>query len=629
MCGICGFVTTKKIQSDILDRMNQSISHRGPDDRGKEIFEELGFCVGLGQVRLSIMDLSTRGHQPMFSHNRRYCIVYNGEIYNYKELNRLLKDDFHFYSTCDTETILAAYQKWGTKCVEYFNGMFAFVIYDKEKKTLFFARDRMGQKPLYYWKMKGQIVFASELKAIMEFPGFEKKINTNVLSSYFTNLYIAAPNTIFENVYKLEAGTCLLYSINEQSLTTEKYWDIWSVYKHEVKKTISTFYRSKMELKKKLQESIALRLCADVPVGVFLSGGYDSSLVAALAQEISDEPINTYCIGIEGQTDESVYAAQIAAHLGTRHTNYKITEADMLELVKTTPDYYDEPFADTSQIPSMLVSKLAKQDVTVILSGDGGDEFYGGYTGYIRIRRMQYLDILGGALYYFFKMPIIRKCDILSKLPYKVREIIKNRDPETKTQCGQGDMIERFHSLLKGAQVEEKFHVESQIPARRWDLKKMLLDMKYYITDDILQKVDRASMRYALEVRCPILDVNVIKLSFRIPHQFKIRGRQTKRILKELSYEYIPSGFLDRPKMGFGAPIDKWLRNPLKEDVIRVSRQEFLEEQGIFCPDKMQQFVDNYLRNGNGKPGSGEGYSYPIWAFYMFQLWWLKYCGSI
>ncbi|MCM1237469.1 MAG: asparagine synthase C-terminal domain-containing protein [Ruminococcus flavefaciens] len=243
----------------------------------------------------------------------------------------------------------------------------------------------------------------------------------------------------------------------------------------------------------------------------------------------------------------------------------------------------------------------------------------------MRARRMQYLDIPGWILYKLFKIPFFQKYDIVNKLPYRVREIIKNRDPEIKTQCGQGDMIERFHKLFLDEQAGEKFSVESQIPARRWDIKKMLLDMKYYIVDDILHKVDRASMRYALEVRCPMLDVNVITCSFHIPHKYKIYGRQTKKILRELDYEYIPRTLLDRPKMGFGAPVDQWLRGALKKDVIRVSRKDFLEKQGIFNPDNMRKFVDDYLLNGDGKLGEGKGYSYPVWAFYMFQLWWLKY----
>ena len=552
------------------------------------------------------------------------------KIYNYKEINELLKNDYNFSTTCDTETILAAYQKWGggAGCVKYFNGMFAFVIYDREEKTLFFARDRMGKKPLYYWKTEKQIVFSSELKAIMQFPEFDKKINTSILSSYLTNLYIAAPNTIFENVYKLEQGTWLLYSIENHSLITDQYWDIWKIYEKESKKTISSFRKAKVEFKKMMQDSIALRLQADVQVGVFLSGGYDSSLVAALAQEVSEEPIHTYCIGIDGQTDESVYAMQIAKYLGTKHTNYKITEEDMLELVKTTPDYFDEPFADTSQIPMMLVSKLARQDVTVILSGDGGDELFGGYIRYIRARKVQYLDFLGTLLYHILNLPIIRNKNVLRYIPYKAREIIKNRNPETKTQCGQEEMIERFHELLIDKQVEEKFPVESKIPVKRWDLKRMLLDLKFYLVDDILHKVDRASMRYALEVRCPLLDMNIIKYSFRLPYRYKIHRRKTKRIIKELCYEYIPSILLNRPKMGFGAPINLWLRNQLKEDIIHVSRADFLAEQGIFVADKMQEFVDYYLQYGDGKIGEGKGYSYPVWAFYMFQLWWLKYCDS-
>lgn len=624
MCGICGYIIKDSVDDSVLKSMNDCIAHRGPNDRGEEYFEQAGFSVGLGQVRLSILDLSPRGHQPMFSEDRRYCIVYNGEIYNYQELNTELKNDYNFSTTCDTETILAAYKKWGTDCVKHFNGMFSFAILDRVNDVIFFARDRMGKKPLYYWIKNDTFVFGSELKPIMKFPSFKEKIKTSILSAYLTNLYIAAPNTIFENVYKLESGSWMLYSLRNSSVKKNVYWDIWNVYKQESKRKIKNYSWAKEVLKQELKKAVKIRFRADVPIGVFLSGGYDSSLIAALAQSGASTPIHTYCIGMDGQTDETDFAEKIAKHLGTIHTNYRITEKDMLELVKSTPEFFDEPFADTSQIPMMLVAKHAKQDVTVVLSGDGGDEFFGGYGKYITVKRMQYLDLIGGLIYYLLRL--VRLNDsLIEKFPYRVREIIKNRNKEIKTQCGQGDMIRKIRGLLLSPQMEEKFLVESQIPAKSWDIKRMLLDMKYYIIDDILQKVDRATMRYALEVRCPILDVNVMRCSFRIPQRYKICKKRTKKILKDIVYDYIPKELLERPKMGFGAPVDKWLRTNLREEVIQVSREEFLERQGIFEPQKTQAFVDYYLENGDGKQGEGKGYSYPIWAFYMFQLWWLKY----
>ena len=377
MCGICGFVSKNTITLEALKKMNDTMYHRGPDDSGEEIYPMSGgYTGGLAQRRLSILDLSALGHQPMHSKDKRISVVYNGEIYNFQEIKEELRE-YSFCSTCDTEVILAAYLKWGIKCVDRFNGMFAIALLDRKTGALYLMRDRIGKKPLYYWLEDGNLVFASELKPIMECPAFTKRIRTEVVSRYLYHQYINAPDTIFENVYKLEPGAILQFSAGV--VKTWKYWDLKEVYQTCKSNPIKDYAQAKAELKELLNRSVSMRMIADVPLGTFLSGGYDSSLITAVAQSQSAQPIRTYSIGFnEEKFNEAKFAKEVARHLGTNHTELYIDEKEMFELVDSIPRYYDEPFADSSQIPTMLVSALARRDVTVVLSGDGGDEFFCG-----------------------------------------------------------------------------------------------------------------------------------------------------------------------------------------------------------------------------------------------------------
>ena len=598
--------------------------HRGPNDSGEEIYPAKGgYSVGLAQRRLSILDLSPMGHQPMHSPDKRISVVYNGEIYNFQELKEELAD-YPFCSTCDTEVIIAAYLKWGIDCVSRFNGMFAIALFDRETEEFYLVRDRIGKKPLYYRLEQGNLVFASELKPIMECPGFEKKIRTEVLSRYLYHQYINAPDTIFKNVSKLEPGSILRFS--QGNINTWKFWDIKEVYHRYKANPVENYAQAKQELKDLLNRSVSLRMISDVPLGTFLSGGYDSSLITAIAQSLSPQPVKTYSIGFnEEKYNEAKYAKEVAAHLGTNHTELYISEKEMFDLVDSIPQYYDEPFADSSQIPTMLVSALAKKDVTVVLSGDGGDEFFCGYNVYDKIGQAQKLDVLGAMTYGVCNLPGIRKLGILKKMPFSVQVISENRDKETKTQFGTSNYLETAYGMVKGEKIPILYRVEQAYREKNWQERRMLLDMDTYLPGDILCKVDRASMKYSLEARCPILDKDVMEYSYRLPHSFKYGGHVKKRILKDIAYDYIPKTLLDRPKVGFGVPLDKWLRGPLREQLLSMADRDLLIRQGIFDADYMCNMLDIYMKHGDAGPATGGNYSKLLWSYFVFQQWYRHY----
>ena len=621
--------------------MNDTMYHRGPDDSGVEIYDgSNGYSIGFAQRRLSIMDLSPLGHQPMHSENGRISVVYNGEIYNYRELKEELSD-YEFKSTCDTEAIIAAYLKWGIDMVDHIHGMFAIALYDRETSDIYLIRDRIGKKPLFYWFDGENLVFASELKPIMKCPGFKPEIRKQVISRYLLQQYIAAPDTIFTDVYKLEAGSYIKFS--EGKITKKKYWDIKEVYKEMSKNPVRSYAEAKEGLKERLKKSVASRMIADVPLGTFLSGGYDSSLITAIAQEHSDRPVKTFCIGFDvPRYNEAEYAKEIAKHLGTDHTELYISEKEMFELVSSIPQYYDEPFADNSEIPSMLVSKLAKQDVTVALSGDGGDEFFCGYNIYDNVRTAQLLDIPGAMVHSFSG---IKSGDgtLLDKMPFRVKVVANNRDPETKTQLVSEGYIRASHAFITGNEEMDVpisaaqylstdynlesnslpvlYPVESLYGVKDFQIRRMLLDMDTYLPEDILVKMDRASMKYSLEARCPIMDTDVMEYSFRIPHRFKYHKGDKKHILKDIAYDYIPKELLERPKTGFGVPMDEWLRGPLREQLLDYSSTSFLRKQDIFDVDYVSKFINDYVVKGDGGPATGANYSKIAWSFYIFQQW--------
>lgn len=630
MCGICGFVSKRNISEELLEKMNNTMVHRGPNDAGVQIFKTLqsDYNIGLAHRRLSIIDLSEKGHQPMWSSDGKTVIVFNGEIYNFKQLKEELPE-YEYKSDTDTEVILAAYQKWGSGFIKKIQGMFGIAIYDINAGILILARDHIGKKPLYYWQKDNEFYFSSELKPLMELPWFEKNINKAVLARYMFQLYINAPDTIFENVYKVEPGSTVTIQVGETLRTTnEKFWDVNSSFVIAYDNQIKSFDEAKSELKELLKESVRKRLVSDVPIGCLLSGGVDSSLVSAVAQEVCDGTLKTYTIGFgEKEYDEAIYARETAKYLGTNHKELYISKDDMIKQVESISKFYDEPFSDSSQIPSMLVSQLVKNDVTVCLTGDGGDELFGGYTFYDRVRLAEKLDKLGTFAYGVEKLPLIGS-RIGNLYPDKVRKIANNRNPETKTQMNPDVLMNNAYRMIKmdrDKQTNCQYPWESRYVADDWVTKNMLLHLETLLPGDMLCKVDRASMKYSVEMRSPLLDINIVEYSLRIPQKYKYADGVKKYILKEITYDYIPKEMLDRPKTGFSVPLVKWMRGSLKAEISAYADTDFLDRQGIFEPEFVNMFVNSYLDNRLEKHLQDSNNEKIIWSFYVFQQWYQMY----
>lgn len=598
--------------------------HRGPDDHGEEIFDCMKgtYHIGMAHRRLSVQDLSALGHQPMHSNNERVIVAFNGEIYNFQELRSQLSG-YPFQSNCDTEVILAAYLKWGITFVKRLNGMFAIALFDKEDESLYLIRDRIGKKPLYYYIDAGNLYYASELKPLMVNPYFKKNINKGIVGKFLYRQYINAPDTIFQSTYKLRSGEIVRFRNGE--IKKRKYWDIADVYNHRWEDI--SYEEAKQQLEVLLREAVSKRMMADVPVGEFLSGGYDSALVCAMAQSISTKPINTYSIGFyDEELNEAPFARRIAEHLGTNHTEYYISKKEMFDLVKSIPRYYDEPFADSSQICTMLVSEFAQKDVTVVLTGDGGDEMFGGYTIYERIAAAQKKKLQGTVLHYLFKVPIVKARYDYFKLPFIYRVASESLSSETRTQTGSGQYFEVLDKLLVCKEHNSYLDpIEDRYREKNWVYRRMLLDMDTYLPGDILCKVDRASMKYSLEARCPFLDKDVMEFSLGLPLEYKMKDGELKRILKEITYNYIPKKLMDRPKQGFCVPIERWMRNELKEELLAYTDSVFLKKQGIFNISEIQNFIHYFIQNGNMGKNTGKNYGGFVWAYFIFQQWYQVY----
>lgn len=629
MCGICGFVSKREIKREIFEKMNDSMVRRGPDDRGVEMFcLSNEYNIGLAQRRLSILDLSTQGHQPMPSYDHDIIIVFNGEIYNFLDLRNEISD-YPYKSRSDTEVIIASYLKWGRKdvneWVKKLDGMFAIALFDRKLQILYLIRDRMGKKPLYFWHDADEFVFASELKPIMLYPYFERVINKDIIPRFLFQQYINAPDTIFKSVYQLEPGRIL--SLKKGQVNIQKYWDVYEEYKKGIQQSILDYSEAKSILKGLLKEAIKKRIVADVPVGTLLSGGYDSSIVTALAQECSNVPIDTFSIGVyDNKLDEAKYAREISKYLGTNHTEMYLDDEVLLEMVQSIPQYFDQPFADSSQIPTMLVSKLAKKKVTVALSGDGGDELFCGYSSYDNALLAQKYDKIGMFLHLVGKIKI-KDHYINEQYPIRVRTVSDNSDRRFKAQVGAEQYVDAINRMmLPGIEYgEQKYEEETKYNLNNWQIKRMLLDMDTYLPGDILTKVDRASMAYSLETRCPILDTNIVSYSFRIPHSFKYAHGDKKHILKDVAYDYIPKQLLERPKQGFSIPINKWLLRDLRCKVEEYANEKFLREQEIFEPRYVNQLVNRYLNVGDKGLATGDNFSRIVWPFFVFQQWYEHY----
>jgi asparagine synthase (glutamine-hydrolysing) len=632
MCGISGFIDFNKNSStDVLQKMNDTLYHRGPDGSGFE-FSETDLCqIGLGHRRLSIIDLSETGKQPMqYEH---LWIAFNGEVYNYKEIKaELISLKHHFTSNSDTEVILHAFAQWGIKCVDKFIGMFAFVIFDTKKEEIICVRDRAGVKPFFYYWQDGLFLFASELKAFHKHPQFKKEININAVAAFMQFGNVPTPHCIFNHCYKLKPGHYLNLKLSTKNIQLTKYWDVYDAY-NKPKLDIS-FSEAKIETEKVLKSAFDYRMVSDVPVGVFLSGGYDSACVTALLQKNRNEKLKTFTIAVPDiGLNEAPYAKDVAKYLGTEHHEYECTQKEALNLIDDLSYYYDEPFADSSAIPTTLVCKMASQQVKVALSADAGDEIFAGYNRYDYM--MKYGKQLNQLPVFFRK----RAVSLMNLVPADKIPILKNKynfhnryeklkgllkDPSPK------NMMLSLSMQFDDQQIDKllKTKIEPLQTAYLSDeLKKsfysplaymMAIDYQTYLVDDILQKVDRAGMTFSLEGREPFLDHRIIELAAQLPNHYKYYNGNKKYIIKEIVHQYIPEKLMDRPKMGFAIPIENWLMIDLKEKVHYYLSDEKIVDQGFFEVKVIQKLKSDFY---SGK----KEYALKIWYLLMFQMWYEKW----
>ncbi len=615
MCGICGLVSQEGINEALLRNMNNKISYRGPDDEGYYISELGRMNIGFAQKRLSIVDLSQEGHQPMVTDDGTVAIVYNGEVYNHIEIKGKLSSlGYRFTSKCDTEVLLYAYVEWGADFINQLDGMFAIAILDKKSEELLLFRDRMGEKPIYYYTDDyGNFAFASELKPIMEVPFFRKEIDYDSLNLFLAHQYIAAPKSIFKNTFKLEAGHYVIYK--QKKLKGGAYWDLVKVHSKRVIENIDLdTCADKLELL--IKKSVRNRLMADVPLGSFLSGGIDSSLICAIAQEQMDRPIDTFTIGFaEKEYDEATYAKKIATIIGSNHHEEYCSIEDLKSLIVDIPTYYDEPFADSSQIPTMMVSQMTQGKVKVVLSGDAGDELFCGYNVYSQLllyRKMRFIAKSIGNLIrinHNGKPNLWRASKILGCksdadtiiIDYiKINEIIKD---------------------LAGKRVNifDKYNLSPEIDGIGIQEKRMILDMLTYLPEDILSKVDRATMKYSLEARVPLLDHKIVEYSFNIPHKYKFYNGEKKIILKKILSRYIPNEYFERPKKGFGIPLGLWLHGELGSMIDLYLNSQHIQNQGIFDVGGVEMLLHNFRKYDSGILNN------LVWSMLMFQMWYEEY----
>lgn len=637
MCGITGFVVDSQISGiDIrstLDRMTDTLDHRGPDSRGTWFAEEAG--VGLGHRRLAIRDLSPTGHQPMVSSCQRYVIAYNGEVYSHQEIAAdLLKAGRTLRGSSDTEVILEACAEWGVEpTVRRLIGMFAFALYDRQTRELVLVRDRLGIKPLYWGKFAHVFIFGSELKALRAAQGWQPRIDRDALSAFMRHNYIPAPHSIYQGVYKLEPGTILKIGRDGVSAIS-RYWDLRSIVEHGPQSALQkTDTEILGQLDHLLCDAVKRRMVADVPLGTLLSGGIDSSLVTALMAEQSERPINTFSIGFQEQEfNEAPFAREIAKHLGTHHTELYAEPRHALEMVERLPHWYDEPFADSSQIPTALVCELTKQHVTVVLSGDGGDELFAGYNRYalglemwkkaniapFAVRKSMArallaqpesrLDALGRLL------PSRWRRNQLGNKLHKFANAILLDDPDAMYRRMLSHWNEPDEIVLGGKEPKGILWDPTVAKTIPDFLDRMqFLDTVTYLPDDILTKVDRASMSVALEARVPLLDHRVVELAWRMPQHMKIRDGQSKWALRQILYKRVPRGLIERPKMGFGVPFDQWLRGPLRDWAEALLDPTRLQQQALFRPEPILERWKAHLE--------GQNWGYPLWNVLMAQAW--------
>jgi len=641
MCGLTGLVALGGTADELMEtvrRMRDSLAHRGPDDWGEWVDAASG--VALGFRRLSIIDLTPAGHQPMASASGRYVAMLNGEVYNFEALRRELQQGSlapAFRGHSDTEVMLAAFDAWGVgAATERLLGMFAIAVWDLEERRLHLIRDRMGVKPLYYGFAGGTFVYGSELKALRAHPRFDRAIDRGALALYLRYMYVPAPFSIFEAARKVMPGTILTFDAASRTTSTTVYWSARDAATRGVQNRFrGTEEDASHELERILLDAVRLRMVSDVPLGVFLSGGVDSSLVTALMQAQSASPVRSFSIGFEDEAyDESRFAAAVARHLGTDHTEMVVTGQDAIDVIPRLPAIYDEPFADSSQIPTHLVACLARKHVTVALSGDGGDELFGGYTRYFvgqkvfgrlaslpRALRPAVGRLLGGFPARTWDrilglaspvLPEALRQPRLGDRIHKVARMLTAGDPDAM----YFELISHWSNVVIG--VSERgnaLHDRQAWPPLDDPIERMMyFDQISYLPDDILTKVDRASMAASLEAREPLLDSRLVELVWTLPLSMKVRAARGKHVLRRVLDRYVPRTLIDRPKMGFGVPLEEWLRGRLRPWAESLLDPAVLRNQGLIDPVLVRAKWDQHL--------SGRAdWKYHLWAVLMLQAW--------
>ncbi len=645
MCGLAGLIDRGRQRSrerfvDELARMTSAIMHRGPDDSGA--WTDVHSGVGLGFRRLSIIDLSPAGHQPMESATGRYVITFNGEVYNFERLRAELALDGQtrtWRGHSDTEVILACVEAWGLDAaVQKFIGMFAFALWDRETATLSLVRDRLGVKPLYYGWSGDVLAFGSELKALRAHERFDTELDRDAVALHLKHSYIPAPHTIYRNVRKVMPGTIATFSPhNLRDVKTRPYWSAQAVAEAGQRSLVTSDAVAIAELEELLRDAVRLRMISDVPLGVFLSGGIDSSLVTALMQAEAGRPVKSFTIGFrEGAYDEAEHARAVARHIGTDHTEIYVTPAEAQAVIPKLASMYDEPFGDSSQIPTHLVSALARRDVTVVLSGDGGDELFAGYNRYrwtepiwnlarrmpgpvargagATLRGIASPNALAGRLVERL-LPAKRRPRLFRDKLRKIGNIF-SVDSANEAYRSLVSQIADAESVVIGANRATTLLDDVSITAGITGIaeRMMLLDTLTYLPDDILTKVDRASMAVSLEAREPLLDHRIAEYAWRLPLSMKIRDGASKWILRQVLYRHVPQELIDRPKMGFGVPLDVWLRTDLRDWAETFLDERRLASEGILQPERIRSIWKSHL-------SGEEDVQHHLWNVLMFETW--------
>ena len=613
--------------------MCQSIAHRGPDDQG--IW--LQGAVGLGVRRLSIIDVAG-GHQPIHNQDETKWIVFNGEVYNFPQLReRLTARGHRFYTRTDTEVVVHAYDEWGERCVEELNGMFGFAIWDTRRQTMFLARDRLGIKPLYYSITPEGLAFASELKAILTMPGVRREVDLAALDDYLALEYVPSPRSIIRGIQKLPPGHTLSWRMDSGEGQLRQYWDV-DLGASEREPDTRSLEQHAEELRAVLLESVRKELISDVPLGVFLSGGIDSSAVAAMMTRLTPGHVNSFSIGFSDPSfDESAHARRVAAHLGTNHRELILEPGMLTDLVPSVTEKVDEPLADASIIPTYLLSRFARQHVTVALGGDGGDELFGGYPTLLAHRLVRYYERLPAVLRDRVVSPLVERLPVSManiSLDFKVKRFVDGagypigeRHVRWLGSFSSQERAELLDPEVRATlEAADRYDLVAEHLARhrlRDPLNQVLyLDMKMYLENDILAKVDRASMMASLEARVPLLNVDLVEHMARVPISLKLRGQRSKYILKHALRGVLPDATLARGKKGFGIPVARWIRGPLKELVTTTLAPDKLRREGFFQPAYVQRLLDDHLggRRDNRKQ---------LWTLFMFERWYERYAAPL